>query len=532
MLDFMRRQAQGWIVKVLFAVIVLSFALWGVGDYFSGQSEVVVAEVGDQTITKRGLDRRVQSQSERMRQAFGGRFDPDQIDPDRLRSSVLRQMIRERLLELEARRLGLTATNEAVRASIRSEPSFRRGGQFSTEVYRRILSRSGLGAPDYEALVRRDLAIGHLRGFAQEATLVGEAEVWTAFRREHEKRRLRYFRVAASGLADKVELSEEDVRAHYEEHRERYRRPARVRVRYVILAPEALMGQFEPTEEQLRQYLEANAAGYAEGKDKAPALADVREEVVADWRREKAVDRIYERLPTFKDLLYTRDNLKTAAEEFGLEIKTSPWIPEKGGFPVAIPQADEFRQQAFRVTEGRNSAAIELEDGRFAGLHPVERQPSQVRPFEEVRDRVRQDLRRQQARELAQKVAAEARQAVAGGEELAARARQLGTEVESTDPLTRSQAQSQLPSGLAGEAFSLTKGGTGLARISRSELAVVEVSAVIPPERTALTAQQRDQLQKELRRRRGEARMEGVLDHLSKRYQVDIRREVGGGGAP
>ena len=45
MLESMRNQAQSWIAKLILGGIVLSFALWGIGDYFMGSQVEYVAEV-------------------------------------------------------------------------------------------------------------------------------------------------------------------------------------------------------------------------------------------------------------------------------------------------------------------------------------------------------------------------------------------------------------------------------------------------------------------------------------------------------
>ncbi len=95
--------------------------------------------------------------------------------------------------------------------------------------------------------------------------------------------------------------------------------------------------------------------------------------------------------------------------------------------------------------------------------------------------------------------------------------------VESSGPLTRQQARNQLPSGLAGHVFALAEGGVGMARVSGIDLAVFRVTEVIPPARDEMTDAQRSQLRQDLRRQRGQARLEGLLDHLGRRYEVSIR---------
>ena len=526
MLDFMRRQAQGWIVKVLFALIVMSFALWGVGDYFSGQSTVKVAEVGGQTISQQALQQRVRDERNRLRRLLGNDFDPE---PKQFQARVLRSMVRSRLLDLEAARLGLTATDGAVREAIRAQPAFQAGGSFSTERYRSLIGRMGMGPSDYEARTRRDLAVADLRDFLQQGSVVADGEIWKAFRREHERRSVRFLRLAPSAFADQVAIDQAALQAYYDEHAERYRRPAQTKVRYLVLSPEALAGQFEPEAGELESFFRDTADRYAGDDGEVPDLAAVRQRVLADWRRQQAVDRIYDRLPTFKDLLYTRDDLTAAAEEFGLTVRTSPWIPEQGSLPDGVPQAEAFRKAAFRAQPGRNSDALELGDARFAGLQVVERREPTVRDLAAVKDRVRRDLRRERARELARQAAEQARRDLAGGAGLAELAERYGVAVTAAEGIKRTERQGQLPAGLAAPVFAAAEGAAGSAQVGRVDFAVFRVTAVTAPQREELGDAQRQQLTARLRQQRGQARLEALFERLRKRYEVSVRPEFATG---
>ncbi len=528
MLDFLRSQARGWLVKVLFAVIIMSFALWGVGDYFSGQSAVAVATVGDQEITQQVLQRRMRSERDRLRRILGEGFDPDQLSNDRMRALALQQLIRERLLDLEARRLGLAVANAVVQNAIRSRPAFRQGGSFSPQRYQRLLDRMGLGPPVYESRVRQRLAVEGLRQFLKRASLVSEHEIWKAFQHQGEQRFVRYFRLHPSRFVDKVDLKEASVRQFYKANPDRYRRPAQVRLRYVILAPEAVAARFEPSEEQLQAYLEENAGHYGDG-NQAPELETVREQVASDWRQDRAIDWIFKRLPTFKDLLYTRDNLAPVAEELGLDIRSSGWLPKSGPLPSEVPSQSAFREAAFAVESGSNSQAIELGDARFAGLHVVERRPPSVRPFETVQGEVRRDLRHKRARELVAKKARRAKAALDKGRPLEVLAQENGVPVEKAGPATREQATSRWPAGLAGPVFAAQQGGHGAVALGSPHHAVFEVAKVIAPEREALSESRRSKLRQRLRRSRGQTRMRAFFDHLRERYGTRIHESFRAG---
>ena len=50
MLQSMRKMVKSWVAKTLIALLVLSFAAWGIGDIFISRSQGVVASVGDREV--------------------------------------------------------------------------------------------------------------------------------------------------------------------------------------------------------------------------------------------------------------------------------------------------------------------------------------------------------------------------------------------------------------------------------------------------------------------------------------------------
>lgn len=632
MLDFMRSQAQGWIVKVLFAVIVLSFALWGVGDYFSGQSSVTVAKVGEQTIKQRAFQRRFQQQRNRIEQQLGAEMGGRITERPQFRQRILSQMVQRRLIDQEVARLGLTASDRAVAQQVQQRPAFQRGGEFSTEAYRSVLSRIGQTPAKFEASVRGDLAASQLRQFVREAGVVADPEVARAYRVRNEERALRYAAVSPAGFREQVSVDEKALKAFYEEHADRYRRPARARIRWVELSPDTYQAA-RPSEEELRDYYRQHRSEFAEteerkarhillkvGQDapegevaearqrarelaeqardgasfaelarqhsqgpsasaggdlgwfkqgdmvgpfaerafqmepgqisdpvrtrfgfhvirledvrggKAPDFSQVREQVAEQWRQEQGANRLFERLPTFKDLLYTRDSLEPAAEEFGLEIRGPAWVPAKGQLPEAVPASDQLRKTALNTQPGRNSDAVELDSTRFVGVHVEKQQPAQTRPFQAVRDQVESDYRRQQARQQAREVAeAVVKSARAGS--LSAAAEQHGLSVQQMGPLTLDAARRQLPGGLAETVFAAQSGKPVAANMPDGGRAVAVVDNVRQPDPSGMSDSERRDLAQELRKKRGGARMEGYLDQLRQRFPVRIRKDVVGGSA-
>lgn len=70
MLNFLRHAAKTWAFKALFAVLIVSFAIWGIGDVSLGGAGNRVATVGDETVTVEdyamALQREMRSLSQRL----------------------------------------------------------------------------------------------------------------------------------------------------------------------------------------------------------------------------------------------------------------------------------------------------------------------------------------------------------------------------------------------------------------------------------------------------------------------------------
>jgi hypothetical protein len=58
MLQAIRSKVASWVAKALFAMLILSFAVWGIGDIFTQRTvQPNVATVGDTKVTSIQLDR-------------------------------------------------------------------------------------------------------------------------------------------------------------------------------------------------------------------------------------------------------------------------------------------------------------------------------------------------------------------------------------------------------------------------------------------------------------------------------------------
>ncbi|HEX2113892.1 MAG TPA: SurA N-terminal domain-containing protein, partial [Alphaproteobacteria bacterium] len=159
MLQTIRSKTAGVVVKVLFAILVGSFAVWGIGDYaFLQRGEEVAIRVGDTKITPEQLSIEYRREVDRLRRAFG-QFDVELARQIGLMDQVVDRLVRDTLFEQEAARLGIVVSDDIVRDRIAANPAFHGlTGSFDRNVFQRVLSENGYSEAQYVQLLRQELA--------------------------------------------------------------------------------------------------------------------------------------------------------------------------------------------------------------------------------------------------------------------------------------------------------------------------------------------------------------------------------------
>ena len=111
MLDQLRQGAQGWVSKTLMGLLVLSFAIWGIGG-FEGYGAGTLASVGDAEVSVQEFAR-VYEQAQRNSRQAGQQVNPEQ---------VLRAVMMNAALDDAASQYGLGVSRGPRRLGDRQEP--------------------------------------------------------------------------------------------------------------------------------------------------------------------------------------------------------------------------------------------------------------------------------------------------------------------------------------------------------------------------------------------------------------------------
>ena len=150
MLQAMRDKVMGVLGWIVIGLIIITFALFGLGSYIQDKSQVFAAKVNDVEITPRELQMAYQQQRAQMEQMLGDAYDPALLNDKLLRQRALDSLIDRQLVFQASQDAGMAVSDQLLAAHIQSAPVFQEDGGFSQQRYQRLLYQQGQSPASFE----------------------------------------------------------------------------------------------------------------------------------------------------------------------------------------------------------------------------------------------------------------------------------------------------------------------------------------------------------------------------------------------
>ena len=416
MLASIRKRTGGLLVKGLLGLLVVSFALWGIGDIFQGPQDQSVAEVGGADIHASELQAEYTRTVENLRRTLG--LDAEQARSFGALDDALRRLIDRETVRREAAAAGFGAPDSEVLRAIDDNPAFHNlTGRFDRALYGSVLASNRLSPLAYEEAVRDDL----LRAQLVDSLAVGAHPPDAAIR--HLQRYDRQRRVAEAltfrlDAEEPPEPGDAELRGFFDERREDYMAPEYRRVSAVIILPADFLDEVDVSEDELREEYEYRLDEFV-----APARRVVDQMVFADRESAEAARR---------RLTAGADFYALGAELLGLEATdmNRGAVAEDGLATEALGAA------AFAAAIGESTGPVETPFG-WALLRVRDEFPGDVRDFDSVAGELRLERKLALAQDLVAELGDEFEDERAGGATLEEAARAIGLPARSVGPLDR-----------------------------------------------------------------------------------------------
>jgi peptidyl-prolyl cis-trans isomerase D len=254
-LAVMRRHKR-WLYVFLW-IVIAGFIVFYIPMFqgaTSGSPGEVVARVGGVPITA-GEYQSAYRNIARFYQQIQGRMDPAALRRMGLERQAFDALVEDKLVEVEARRVGVTVSDEALARAIATDPRFQRDGRYvgSSEI-KRLLQVQGITEVEFEKGERQRLLRETLEGLVTDSVTVSDAEVEQEFRRRNEQVKAEYVLADAARYRPQVTVTDDEAKARFDKERESYRIPEKRVLSYVLLDPETLRPRVAVTDREIDAY--------------------------------------------------------------------------------------------------------------------------------------------------------------------------------------------------------------------------------------------------------------------------------------
>ena len=427
------------IAQFILVLLIIPFAFFGMDAYFTdGPRGNEIATVGGSKISAVEFDQALRGQQDRVREAMGGDVDRSLLDSEAMRRSVVENLVNQRLLALHAADNHMTVTPQQLQQVIAGVPAFQADGHFALDRYEAAVRAQGMSPAVFEARLAQDLRIQQIALGVGESAFVARTSAQRFLAAQLEERTVREMTFSPEDFVARVTLGEDAAKQYYEANPSRFERPARVRAEYVVFDEDAVGQQISVSDEEIRRYYEANAVRFSQPEERnarhilITVAADAPDDEVAKAREkaETILGQLRENRARFAELA------KTASQDPGSAAQGGEL-----GFFGRGAMVKAFEDVAFALEKGRIGDLVRSDFG-FHIIEVIDIKPASVRPFEEVRDEIADELRRQAAgRRFAELVEQFSNMVYEQPDSLEPAAEALKLEIHRTDWITRADGK-------------------------------------------------------------------------------------------
>ncbi|WP_237044894.1 SurA N-terminal domain-containing protein [Aquipseudomonas alcaligenes] len=426
MLQNIRDNSQGWIAKTIIGVIVVLMALTGFDAIIQSTSNSQnAADVNGEKITQSSLNAAVDMQRRQLIQQFGKDFDASLLDDKLLRQASLDSLVDRTLLLQGAKEAGMGFSDASLDQLILQTPAFQVDGKFNAARFDQILQQQGMGRMEFRERLKQDVLVSQLQASLAASNFVTDAELENFVRLDKQTRDFASQTIHIDTKS--VDISDDDLKAYYDEHKDQYMSPEQVVVEYVELRKESFFAQAEASDEELQALYQKEIANLAEQRRAAHILLEVNDKLSDEQAKAKLAE-VAERLKQGEDFAKLAE-----------EVSQDPGSASNGGdlgFAGPGVYDPEFEKSLYALKKDEVSAPVRSSFGWHL-IKLLDVQAPEVPSFDSLKAKLEREVKAQQVEQRFVEAAKELEEASFEASDLAQPAQELGLQVQTSGAFGR-----------------------------------------------------------------------------------------------
>ncbi len=248
MLQAINDRIKGWLGIVIVVLIGLPFALWGIQSYLDDAGPQYAAKVNNFEISANEFERSVSVQRQSMLRQYGGQLP---IEEKALRERTLTQLINQRLLEGVTFESGYRISDSVLSAKIKQ--LFTVDGVFDRLRFEANARSLGMSIPMYEQALRNELRLQQMQSAIANSSFVTKEEIHDLAALNEQTRDITVLTFNIEHFSTAEKPTEEEIRQYYEANMQRFMVAEKIKVDYLEITSDTLSNNVQVDEDQIKK---------------------------------------------------------------------------------------------------------------------------------------------------------------------------------------------------------------------------------------------------------------------------------------
>jgi peptidyl-prolyl cis-trans isomerase D len=361
------------------AFLIGSFAIWGIGDIFRGFGLSTAAKVGRTEISTEQFRQIYNEKLQEIGRQIGRPITMDQARALGFDRQILAQLTAEIALDERARALRLSLSDAEIARRITAQPSFQTPtGGFDAIRFQQAIRQAGYTEQRFVAEQRRNSVRTQLSGTIMGGPLVPQAAIEAMDRYQNEQRSAEYVLFDHAQAGDVPAPTPEALAQYFDQRKILFRAPEYRKVQVLTLIPSDQANWIEVSDDDIKAAYEGHRDSFG-----TPERRQLQQMVFPSVEAAQADAERIAKGAGFADVAKERG---VADKDIDLGTLTKSSIIDR-----AVADA------AFALKEGETSAPVQ---GRFGVtlIRVVKIEPEQIRSLAEVAPQIKKTIATERAR--------------------------------------------------------------------------------------------------------------------------------------
>jgi len=371
MLDIVRNLVSSIFGKILLGLMVLSFALWGVGDILSSGNSKLAAKVGNQKISLDEFYNKFGREIQELNIKTGGSLSIQEAHEQNLDRFIINDLVYEKMVLEYANKNKIFITDNILKETIKSLPQFiGTNGKFNEQLYRNSIKRNFSSEEEF----LNELSFIYINSLLFEnfksENMTNQVIIDLLYEYEGEERNIEYF--IFDNKKNSVETSENDIKNYYNENKLKYLTDEKRTIEFITFSLNDYKKLISIPNEQIFEYYNENKNLFFQEEKRSVELARFENENKAN---------------NFYDVWVANDSkeIEKYIEKNNITISEIDNLT-KDSFETIVTN------EIFKIKKNSISDPIKINDAGYYLVKVIDISPEIQQPFQEVKKEILDEI--------------------------------------------------------------------------------------------------------------------------------------------